>query len=1018
MKLPKIAIDNYQFTLVIFLLLVLLGLDSFLTMPRTEDPPLQLPGASIITIYPGTNPMDMEELVVTPIEEALNELDDIKKIEATIQYGLAHIAIEFTFGTDPDDKFEEVVRQVNSIRNDLPSDMYDLEIMQYRSSDVCIMQLALVSDDKPFDLLEKEAEKLKKAMEKVNGVLRINILAVPAKEVRIALDMEKMAKMNISLNEVAQAIQSTNANIPGGSLILSGIDYNVKTSGTYADLEEIKNTIVKSEQGRISYLRDIARVDFNFEDNRYYARQNGQRAIFISVQQKMNFNIYTIAEEIDRIIESYELNKADPSIHLEYIFDQTESVDSRINGFLSNLIGGIILVGILIFLSLGFRAAVLVMLAIPFSILIGLGFVDLTGFGLQQITIAALVIALGLLVDNSIVIVENIERFIELGKTRKEAAIIGTSRLGWPIVSATMTTVLAFIPLIAMPDKAGKFIQSMPITVIFTLIISLFLALTLTPYVSMIFLKEHRNSTDSKSATFKVKKGLKALIEGPYRKILNYSLKRAWLVITASLLAMGGATLLFTQVGVSFFPKAEKPQFMIRIYTPEGSSIDHTDTIVRKVETVLDTIPLIKSYASNIGHGNPRIYYNIFPKRYQKNFAEIFVELSDYEAETFDQLISHIRRHFSDFPGARIEVKEFEQGAPVEAPLAIKITGNNLDILQRIALDVENHVWETSGVVNIDNPISRGRTDIFVHINKDKASLLGVPIVEIDRTLRTAIAGVKISEYRDQEGNDYDMVLRLSTSNQIQLRDFDRIYVSSLSGKTIPVRQLAHITFRKSPGMITHYNLDRSATVTGDIQKGYSLDKIATQIDNRLQNYPWPEGYEYKFTGEIESRKESFAGMQRASVIAIIAIFAVLVLQFRSVRQPLIIFSAIPLAVVGSVIALYLTGNTFSFTAFIGLISLIGIVVNNSIILVDYSNELIRDGLSILEAVKEASEVRFTPILLTTFTTIGGLLPLTLRGGTLWAPMGWTIIGGLLFSTLLTLLLVPVLYYILTGNKD
>jgi multidrug efflux pump subunit AcrB len=295
--------------------------------------------------------------------------------------------------------------------------------------------------------------------------------------------------------------------------------------------------------------------------------------------------------------------------------------------------------------------------------------------------------------------------------------------------------------------------------------------------------------------------------------------------------------------------------------------------------------------------------------------------------------------------------------------------------------------------------------------------MLGVPVVEIDRTIRTGVAGIKVSEFRDREGNEFDMILRLSIEDKIQLEDFDRVYVASLSGSKIPLRQLSGLSFKNSAGIINHYNLDRSATVTADIIKGYSLNEIAEELDGWLHDYPWPEGYEYKFTGEIESRNESFAGMQKASLIAIIAIFAVLVLQFRSIRQPLIIFSAIPLALVGSVAALFITGNTFSFTAFIGLISLIGIVVNNSIILVDYSNELVGKGYSITDAVKEAAEIRFIPIILTTFTTIGGLLPLTLRGGTLWAPMGWTIIGGLLFSTLLTLILVPVLYYLITSRK-
>ncbi len=1015
MQLPKLAIENNQFTIVIFLLLFIMGIYSFFTMPRTEDPPLQLPGASIIVVYPGANPADIEELIVTPVETALNELDDIKTIETTIQYGITHIAIEFNFGTDANDKYEEVLQQVNRMKNELPADIHQMEILRWRSSDVSIMQLALVSETASYSSLETVSDQLKKQIERINGVLRVEIHALPEQEVRISIQMEKMAQMNISINDIGNAILSNNANIPGGNIQLSGMEYNIRTSGSFTDLDEIKNTVIKSYQGQIVYLKSIADVGFDYADNRYYARFNGNRAIFISVQQKQDYNIYDITNRINEIIYTFNSNVGQ-NIKLFPVFDQSKSVDARINNFLSNLLGGIILVGLVIFLSLGFRASVLVMLAIPFSILIGIGFVDVSGFGLQQITIAALVISLGLLVDNSIVIVENTERFISLGENNRSAAIKGTSQLAWPVTSATATTVLAFIPIIAMPDKAGKFIQSLPITVIFTLMASLLIALSLTPYLSMLFLKKYQKKNQPKR-TFSFRNMLRKFVEGPYRKGLDYVLHHRWSVIGTSILLLIGAAVLFSFVGVSFFPKAEKPQFMIRIEAPEGSSIHRVDKFTRQIEEVLDTITLVRHYASNIGHGNPRIYYNIFPKRYQKNFAEIYVELAYYDTDQYDLIAKNLRLLFSSISGARISLKEFEQGSPIEAPLAVNVMGNDLDVLKQIADDIEDYVRISPGTININNPLSQKSTDLFVNINRDKASIYGVPVVEIDKAIRSSIAGYVVSTYRDREGEEYDIVLRLPVTYSNKLSDFDQIYVQALTGRMIPLKQLAGLEFRESPGMIMHYNLDRNATVTADILKGYNLNDIAKKIDDQLINYPWPEGYSYKFTGEIESRNESFSGMEKAGLIALLTIFAVLVMQFRSFRQPMIIFSAIPLAVIGSVLALYITGNTFSFTAFIGLISLIGIVVNNSIILVDYSNVLVKDGYSILNAVKIASETRFIPIILTTFTTIGGLLPLTLRGGTMWAPMGWTIIGGLLVSTLLTLILVPVLYLIFTRNS-
>jgi len=1012
MKIPRLAIDNYQFTLTAFMLLMIIGISSFFSMPRSEDPPMQVPGATIIIIYPGSDPVDLEQLVADPVEEAINELDDIKRMETTMRDGIVVTSVEFTFESDPDEKYDEVVQQVNSIRDDLPDEIYDMEILEWNSTDVIMMHLGIVSDTTEFALMEDEAEKLKKKIERVAGVKLVELFAIPDQELRISLDMEKMAQMNISIDMVNKAIMSNNANIPGGNMKLGERDFSIITSGSYKNPEEIRNTVVSSFNGRNIYLKNIAHVQFDYADNIYYARYLGERAIFLTVKQKEGYNIFKITSRIHQILEDH-ASGLDPEMQLVTIFDQADSVDERINGFLSNLFFGILLVGLVIFLSLGFRASLLVIIAIPLSILIGLGFVDLTGFGLQQMTIAGLIISLGLLVDNSIVIVENIERFIGLGNPNKDAALKGSIQLGWPIISATVTTMLAFIPIISMPDKAGRFIQSMPVTVIYTLFASLMIALLLTPYLASIFLKRH-SAKPSKRRKINTKFFLKYLIEGPYRKTLGIALRRRGLTILISLALLAGSMMLFQLVGVSFFPKAEKPQFMIRIHTPEGINIDRTDEVAGRVEALLDTLRGVKHYASNIGHGNPRIYYNIFPKRFERNFAEIFVELEEFEVEEFDRMILELRELFSDFPGARINVKEFEQGTPVEAPLVIKITGPNLNMLKKVSADFEGFLREEPGLVNIDNQLSRASTDFYININRDKASMLGVPIYEIDRTIRTAITGVPVSSFRDEDGHEFDIVLRMPFDEQIKLEDFERIYVTSLSGRQIPLKQLVRIELRDAPGIITHFDMDRNGSLSADIRKGYDLDEIVASLGTHFQSYPLPADYEYKFTGELESREESFGGMARASIIALIAIFAVLVLQFRSFSQPFIIFSAFPLAMIGSVLALFITGYSFSFTAFIGLISLIGIVVNNSIILVDYINKLIAGGMDKITAIKQAGETRFTPIVLTTFTTIGGLLPLTLRGGTLWAPMGWTIIGGLFVSTFMSLLVVPVLYRMYT----
>jgi multidrug efflux pump subunit AcrB len=1010
MRLPKLAIDNPQFTIVIFILLVLSGIGSFMTMPRTENPSIYAPGASIVIIYPGASPSDIEQLVAIPVEEAINELDDIKRIESNIADGYVSIGVEFDNNTDTEKKYDDVVAKVNDIKASLPDDIYSIKTFKWSTGDVNILQLAFISETAEYYELEELAEDLKSEIEKIRGVRKVELHAFPEREVRVSLDVEKMAHMNISPDQVALSVQSNNANIPGGTMKLGSRSFAVKSSGSYKELEELGNTVVSSYNGKPVLLKNIATIDFDYEDEKYLGRLNGKRAIFLSAQQKDDVNIFDIMDEVNPVIKGYE-SRLNNDVKLITVFDQSVYVDQRINGFISNLLQGIFLVGLVILLALGLKSAIIVILAIPLSFLMGLALVDYTGFGLQQISIAGLVVALGLLVDNSIVMIENINRFMGMGLSRKDAAIMGARQIAWPIVSATATTVLAFIPIIMMKDQAGDFIKSLPVTIIYTLVFSLLVALTLTPLVASRILRPPASGNHIKGHG----KLLIRLIEGPYRKSLNFALKNKAVTLLIALGILILSVLLFMNfVGISFFPKAELPQFMIRIEMPEGTDIEKTNEVALYVESVIDTIPDIKYYATNVGHGNPRIYYNVFSRNFSKNFAEIYIQLKEYEVKKFDSLLESLRIKFSGATGCKINIKEFEQGTPVKAPVVINITGDDNNVLKKVSANIEKFISGVDGIINIDNQLNKTKTDLLININKEKANYFGVPIIEIDKTIRTCINGTTISKYRDSKGKDYNIVLRLPAGENIDLEDLDKIYVRSLSGKFIPMSLLTNIEFDEAPGIITRRDLKKNASITADIKKGYTLDEVLLPVQENLKAYHFPAGYSYNIGGELENRQESFGGMFNAIIIAVISIFAVLVLQFRSLTQPLIMFVAIPLAFIGSIWAWFITGNTFSFTAFVGLISLVGIVINNSIILVDYTNKLVEQGKDIPDAIKTAGETRFVPIVLTMLTTIGGLLPLTLRGGTLWAPMGWGIIGGLLTSTFLTLIIVPVLYQLLT----
>jgi multidrug efflux pump subunit AcrB len=1011
MSLAKLAVENRQFTNIVLLLLVAFGIVSFITMPRSEDPQVSPAGTTVVVIYPGANPADMEELVVEPVEEAINELEDIKELTSTAEDGLAVIAVEFTSGSDPDEKYSDVVQKVNSVRTSLPENILSLDMTKWSISDVNILQIALVSDVASYRRLEQEAEDLKKLFEKSFGVKRVQTWAFPEQQIRVELDFERMAKMYVPLDRVFGLLESENQNIPGGYLDVGPRRFNIQTSGSFKSIEDIRNVIVQSNEGHIIHLKDIADVHFSYGDEQYIARVNGRRAVLVTVQQKEGTNIFRVIKALKEKTAGFAATLPS-TVKMATVFDQSQSVSYRLNNFFINLLQGLVLVGLVMLLGVGVRAAAIVVAVIPFSILIGIGGIDISNYGLQQMTIAGLVIALGLLVDNAIVVTENIARFMRLGYDRKTAAFTGTSQVSWAIVSATATTVLAFVPMMAMQNITGDFIRSMPLTVVYTLSASLLLSLSLTPYLSYKFL----NVSPDKKESY-IRRKLDWIIEKYYRKTLDYALEKPKRILLLALFIFLISLAMFPLVGISFFPKAEKPQFIINVNSPEGTNLQKTDETVRFIEKILAQRREVELFASNIGHGNPRIYYNIVPENEKSSHAQIFVQLTKNDLATLERIVHKLRTTFADLPGVKIEVKEFEQGPPVEAPVAIRVMGDNLDRLREIAVDVERIVASTAGTINIKNPLATTKTDMQVKINREKAGMFGVPLINIDRAVRTGLAGMPVSSYRDEEGKEYDIVIRSPFAGRPDLSLFDKIYVSSLTGAHIPLKQLASLEFKATSMVINHYNMNRNVTVTADVAGTYSVNKVTQSIIQRLDAYPFPKGYRYGVGGELESREESFGGMSKSILVALFGIFAVLVLQFRSYGQPLIVFSAIPLAIIGSIFALLLTGNSFSFTAFIGLTSLVGIVVNNSIILIDYTNQLKREGKEFLAALKEAGETRFVPILLTTATTVGGLLPLTLRGGTLWAPMGWTVIGGLLVSTFLTLIIVPVLYSLLPGKE-
>ena len=1011
MKITDFSVKNYQFTLIVFVMLAAIGMNSLFNMPRGEDPDTESPSFSAIVIYPGTSPKDIEELVVDPIEKRFNEMDDVKRIRSQIDDGLAVIQIEFKYSTDPDKKYQDVIRELNAIRGDLPKDILSIDIQKFTPSDVNILQVGLLSETAPYRDLEEWSKKLKERLEKIKTLKNAENWAFPRQQVRVSLNLEKLAQNKIPLNTVLRAIQNENVNIPGGSIEMGAKKFNIKTSGDYKSVDEINNTIVSSSGGKIIYVKDIAEVEFNYEEQNYIARLNGKRGVFVTASRKSGTNIFAVEKEMEPVLQKFQ-KELPASITYEKSFNNAQSVHTRLSHFSMDFIIAIFLV-LLTLLPLGPRAAIVVMISIPLSLAIGLFLLDMFHITINQLSIVGMVVALGLLVDDSIVVVENIERYLRMGYGKKEAAMAATRQIGLAVIGCTATLIFAFLPLMFLPEAAGDFIRSLPAAVVTTVLASLFVSLTIVPFLSSRILSGHEHPDGNLFM-----RGLKKFINGSYRRLLHGAIARPVLTLLIALGIFLGCLALIPAVGFSVFPASEKPMFLVNIQTPLGTSLPATDTVARYVEREISRVPGLKNYATNVGRGNPRIYYNVIPQNEVSNYAQLFVQLNETPPLKKRQLIDSLRQKFKYYPGAKIEVKDFEQGPPIEAPIAIRLFSEDLDTLRALSFRVEDLLKKTDGTIYVNNELTTLKTDIKVKVNKEKAGILGVPVNEIDRTVRMAVAGLDIGKFRKENGDDYNINVCLPRTERQTLEALNKVYVSSYTGTSIPLSQLADIQFQSSPTSIHHYDKDRYTTVTAFLRSGYNTTKVTDIVLKELDKMSFPKGASYMAAGEVESKQQSFGGLGTIILITVFGILGVLILEFKTFRGTLIVLSVVPLGIIGAVLMLLATGNTFSFVAVIGVIALIGIEVKNSILLVDYTDQLRRGGMGLDEAIQEAGETRFVPIILTTLTAIGGLIPLVAENNPLYSPLALVIIGGLLSSTILTRVVTPVLYKLLAPRID
>jgi multidrug efflux pump subunit AcrB len=1013
MKISDYAVKNSQFTLVIFLMIIVLGITTVLNMSRSEDPEMHAPMFNVIVVYPGTSPRDIEDRVVNPLEKTISGLDDIKRLRSSISNGVAVIRVEYKYSSNVDSKYQEIVREVNSKRAELPADIYSIEIQKQQPSDVNILQVALISETAASQRMQYYAEKLQDELEKVSALKKVSIFGVPGQQVRIELDLEKVAQMNLPLTTITNSLKNEMANIPGGAIDASRQTFNVILN-EYRSLDAVKNTIIYSAGGKNVFLKNIAKVYYGYEEEKHITRLNGHRSVFVTAAQKEGENISKTQKEYQPVLDRFK-KTLPANIDLVQNFDQADNVNRRLSGLGTDFIIAILLVAVTL-LPLGIRPAIIVMISIPLSLAIGIVLLQLFGFNLNQLSIVGLVVALGLLVDDSIVVVENIERWMLEGHSRLEATLKATKQIGLAVVGCTITLIIAFMPLVFLPEGSGDFIRSLPLAVIFCVMASMLVSLTIIPFLSSRLLKNH---TGNPEGNF-LMRGLKKLIHGSYAKLLEKALQRPFLTISIAVLLFAGSIFLFKMIGFSLFPASEKPQFLVNIITPNQSNLPYTDTVARAIEKQLVQQPEVKYYSTNVGKGNPRIYYNVIPENDRSDFSQLFVQLhDDTSPDEKLKLIQKLQHQWAHYPDAKIEVKNFEQGPPVIAPIEVRLFGDNLDTLRNLSARVEQLLHQVPGSMYVNNPVSLLKSDIRVVVSKEKAQMLGVSALSVDQTARLAITGLNMGTfYNNDNKNGYTVLLTRTKDGRPNMDAFRNLYVNNAQGKSLPLNQVADLQLEASPAVINHQEKKRVVSVQANVQEGYLVSRVIDDVVLQMNKLKLPAGYSYEMGGEVESRNNSFGGFMSIILVTVFLFIAVLILLFKTFKSTLIVLSVIPLGVVGAAMALWLTGNSLSFVAIIGLIALAGIEVKNTILLVDFTNQLRRQGKGLQEAIREAGELRFLPIVLTSLTAIGGLIPIAISTNPLIAPLAIVLIGGLISSTLLSRIVTPIIYELIPPAID
>ncbi len=1067
------AVEKRITVVVLAVVILVFGFTSYNLLPREASPDITIPYVFVSATYPGVSPEDVEQSITIPIEKKLKGLEGVKRIKSISSEGLSSINIEFVTETDIDDVLQKTKDKVDLAKGDLPSDLEDDPVVF--EVNISELPILIVSLSGPVGLvrLKEIADNLEEDIESIPGVLEVEITGGLEREIRVEPDAAKLAYYGLSIVSLQNVISQENTNVSGGAIRMGDGRFQLRVPGEFETPDEIYGLVVGLHNGRPVYLKDAARVVDGYKEEESRSRLNGHQAVNIQIKKRAGENIIKIVDQVNRVLEEQSLTWP-KGVTYTKLMDQSKDIDLMVSDLENNILTGLILVILILFFTMGFKNAVLVSMAIPFSMFLSFSALYALGITLNMVVLFSLTLALGMLVDNAIVIIENIYRYMEQGVPKLQAAVSAASEVAYPVIGSTMTTLAAFLPLIFWPGITGEFMKFLPITLIVTLSSSLFVAMVINPALAAIFLTPPQANGNGKAksgaeveAAGEQPVEVRGFVLKSYRLVLVGALNNRLAVMALSFLILVSLALVwYFQVGLEkpmeFFPNVDPRSIYVNLDMPEGADLEYSDRLARQVETMIcgsngaalpppDVDPLqcyqtdpekkrvpLSGGEEYQGVSNLLNIKYIYSKtvattggssEFESNSPNhIGVQFFDMEdrVEPSPKTMAEIRKRVSGIPGAKITVAAQEEGPPTGAPINIEIAGDNFAVLGRMAGEIRKVLEGMPFVEDIRDDYQSGAPTVRVKIDRQKAALLGLSTNSLGFALKVAFNGFKVSSFREGD-EDYDITVQLPEAERKVTDILRELLLPTPQGQLVPLSTVAKFEFTGGLGRISRINHERVVTVKANVDEDQIPGPVVrAQAEEMLRTMPIPPGYKVTFTGEFESQQEAEAFLSKAFVAAIFLIILFLVSQFNSVAQPLIIMTSVLLSLGGVFLGLTIMKLPFGIIMTgVGVISLAGVVVNNAIVLIDYTNKLRERGMETREAIIAAGCTRLRPVILTAVTTILGLIPMVTgvsfnfrkmeiswvsESSQWWSPMASAVIFGLALATVLTLLVVPTLY--------